>query len=66
LRTTVYSTVEVALHGKKGPYASIKSYNFLPANEEIQGTVSPHRQIEQCLVILYPDFCCKNGRKKTI
>jgi len=64
-RTTVYSSVEVALHGKKGPYTSIICYNFLLANEEIHGTVSMPRQIEQCLVVLYPDFCCK-GRKNCI
>lgn len=57
LRTTV------ALHGKKGPFTSIISYNLSPTNEEIHGTVSMHRQTE-CLVILYPDLCCKKGRKK--
>jgi hypothetical protein len=64
LRTTVYPTVKVALHRKKGPYTSIICYNFLLANEDIHGTVSMHRQIEQCLVILYPDFYCKKGRNK--
>jgi len=64
LRTTVYSTAEVALHGKKGPYTSIICYKFLLANEEIHGTVNMQRQIEQCLVILHPDFYCKKGRKK--
>lgn len=64
LHTTVYSTVEVALHGKKGPYTSTICYNFLLANKEIHGTVSMHRQIEQCPVILYPDIYCKTGRKK--
>jgi len=66
LHTTVYSTVKVALHGKKGSYPSIICYNFLLANEEIHGTVSMHRQREQCLVILYPDYYCKKGRKKTV
>lgn len=66
LGTTVYSTVEVALHGggKKRPYISIKSCYFLSTNEEIHGPVSMHRQIEQRLVLLYPDFCCKKGKKK--
>jgi hypothetical protein len=64
LHITVYSTIEAVLHGQKGSYLSIICYNFLLANKEIHGTVSMHRQTEQCLVILYPDFYSKKGRKK--